>query len=137
MANLESLKEIGFINYYGPQRFGTRHVPTHFIGKQLILGRWQEVTRTSQPVYKNNLLLINVLQAINLILEPPVADGLFQREYDLLLARIEYKSSKDAHKAFGKIRKSHHTIEAQLLLNLKKHGKDLVGALNTVSSRTT
>lgn len=112
LANLESLKEIGFINYYGPQRFGTRHVPTHFIGKQLILGRWQE--------------------AINLILEPPVADGLFQREYDLLLARIEYKSSKDAHKAFGKIRKSHHTIEAQLLLNLKKHGKDLVGALNTI-----
>ncbi|KAI9561011.1 hypothetical protein GHT06_011967 [Daphnia sinensis] len=112
LANLESLKEVGFINYYGSQRFGTRHVPTHFIGKQLILGRWQE--------------------AINLILEPPEINGKFQRDYDLTLARVEYKSSKDAHKAFGKIKKSIHTIEAQLLLNLKTHGKDLVGALNTI-----
>ncbi len=45
LANLESLKEVGFINYYGSQRFGTRHVPTHYIGKQLILGRWQKVIR--------------------------------------------------------------------------------------------
>ncbi|XP_057372375.1 pseudouridylate synthase 7 homolog [Daphnia carinata] len=112
LANLESLKEVGFINYYGSQRFGTRHVPTHFIGKQLILGRWQE--------------------AINLILEPPEINGKYQRDYDLTLARVEYKSSKDAHKAFGKIKKSLHTIEAQLLLNLKKHGKDLLGALNTI-----
>ena len=41
--NLESLKEFGFINYYGSQRFGTRHVPTHHVGKQLLLGNWQEV----------------------------------------------------------------------------------------------
>lgn len=40
---LESLKENGFINYYGAQRFGTRHVPTHAIGKQLLLGEWQKV----------------------------------------------------------------------------------------------
>ena len=30
---LESLKEMGFINYYGMQRFGTTSVPTHHIGK--------------------------------------------------------------------------------------------------------
>ena len=42
-ANMESLEKVGFINYYGAQRFGTRHVPTHLIGKELILGRWQQV----------------------------------------------------------------------------------------------
>ena len=67
-----------------------------------------------------------------MILEPPELNGKFQRDFDLTMARIEYRTSKDAYKAFSKIKRSLQTIEAQLLLNLKKHGKDLVGALNTV-----
>jgi len=63
-AKLNSFKDNGFINYYGAQRFGTRelynkklyywtmlsnliilgHVPTHVIGKSLLLGKWQEVS---------------------------------------------------------------------------------------------
>nr|CAH0108075.1 unnamed protein product [Daphnia galeata] len=116
VANLESLKQIGFINYYGSHCFGTRHVPTHHIGKQLVLGQWQK--------------------AIDLILEPPEVRSKFQRDYDLTMARIEYRSSKDAHKAFSKIKRNLQTIEAKLLLNLKKHGKDLVGALNTIPFST-
>jgi hypothetical protein len=77
---------------------------------------------------------VDKLQAIDLILEPPELRSKFQRDFDLTMARIEYRSSKDAHKAFSKIKRSLQTMEAQLLLNLKKDGKDLVGALNTVSS---
>ena len=73
-------------------------------------------------------------QAIDLILEPPEANAGFQRDYDLVLARNEYRASKDAFKAFKHIKRSLHTIEGQLLLNLKKFGKNLVGALNTVRS---
>lgn len=38
-ANLESLKENGFINFYGTECFGT----SHFIGKHLLLNHWKEV----------------------------------------------------------------------------------------------
>nr|CAH0108702.1 unnamed protein product [Daphnia galeata] len=37
--NLKSLKENGFINYYGTECFETM---THFIGKQLLLNQWKE-----------------------------------------------------------------------------------------------
>ena len=40
--------------------------------------------------------------------------------------------TKNAEKALTKIRKSINTVEAQLLVNLKARGKDLVGALNIV-----
>ena len=47
---VNSLKEKGFINYYGLQRFGTTEVSTHEIGLQLL---------------KNNFK-----EAVNLILKP-------------------------------------------------------------------
>jgi len=109
---LESLKEFGFINYYGSQRFGTRHVGTHTVGKQLLLGNWAE--------------------AIDLILQPPSATTAIQKDWDLTLARREWMETKNAEKALTKIRKSINTVEAQLLVNLKARGKDLVGALNIV-----
>nr|GAT59956.1 predicted protein [Mycena chlorophos] len=36
------IKEKGFINYYGMQRFGTASVPTHSIGLALLKSEWQE-----------------------------------------------------------------------------------------------
>ena len=48
---------------------------------------------------------------------------------------VEWKKSKIAAKALGLINRSIHTIEGQLLLNLKKYGKDLVGAINTVNPK--
>lgn len=42
--SLESLKNLGFINYYGLQRFGNhKEVPTYDVGIQLLLGNWKEV----------------------------------------------------------------------------------------------
>lgn len=40
---MTSLKENGFLNYYGLQRFGTQSVPTHHIGRALLQGNWQQV----------------------------------------------------------------------------------------------
>ena len=54
-TSMESLRENGFINYFGAQRFGTRHVPTHLIGKELILGRWKEVLAHSSINFKTPL----------------------------------------------------------------------------------
>lgn len=39
---LTSLKMIGFINYFGMQRFGTTSVPTHKIGSALLHGDWKK-----------------------------------------------------------------------------------------------
>ena len=32
---MTSLQEVGFINYYGMQRFGTSSIPTHHIGRYI------------------------------------------------------------------------------------------------------
>jgi tRNA pseudouridine13 synthase len=39
-ASLASLRDHGFINYYGMQRFGTRNVSTHAVGIAMLTGRW-------------------------------------------------------------------------------------------------
>ncbi|KAH3678386.1 hypothetical protein WICMUC_001403 [Wickerhamomyces mucosus] len=40
-SSLNSLKENGFINYYGMQRFGTFSISTHTIGKEILLNNWE------------------------------------------------------------------------------------------------
>ncbi|PNI26364.1 PUS7 isoform 5, partial [Pan troglodytes] len=40
---MNSLKEIGFINYYGMQRFGTTAVPTYQVGRAILQNSWTEV----------------------------------------------------------------------------------------------
>ncbi|XP_046633409.1 uncharacterized protein LOC124312900 isoform X1 [Daphnia pulicaria] len=50
-SNLKSLKEYGFINYYGTECFGTR---THLIGKQLLLNQWKEAIDLIAEVFKGH-----------------------------------------------------------------------------------
>ncbi|KAG0690512.1 hypothetical protein C6P40_002604 [Pichia californica] len=38
---LKSLKEIGFINYFGMQRFGTFSISTHQVGKEILSSNWK------------------------------------------------------------------------------------------------
>ncbi|KAJ3292887.1 EF-hand domain-containing member C2, partial [Borealophlyctis nickersoniae] len=40
--SLESLRDKGFINYYGMQRFGTRSVPTHAVGLAMLQERYDK-----------------------------------------------------------------------------------------------
>lgn len=42
---MTNLREKGFINYYGLQRFGSSSsVPTPEVGRALLLGQWKEVS---------------------------------------------------------------------------------------------
>jgi len=40
---MDSLQQIGFINYFGLQRFGTHEIATHVVGKAIIQHKWEEV----------------------------------------------------------------------------------------------
>lgn len=111
-AGFESLKRNGFINYYGLQRFGTNvSVPTHSIGKYLLLGDRQK--------------------AIALILEP--RDG-----YDSMKEALnEWKVNHDAKAALKKLKVCTNSIEELLLKGLAKHGpNDAVNALSMIPLNT-
>lgn len=41
-AGLEAIKENGFVNYYGMQRFGTHSIPTYSAGICLLKGEWAD-----------------------------------------------------------------------------------------------
>lgn len=41
--NVENLKQNGFINYFGMQRFGTYNVRTHEIGREALKQNWIKV----------------------------------------------------------------------------------------------
>ena len=108
---MKSLHEIGFINYFGTQRFGTFGVPTHFIGKELIKA--------------------NYSGAIDLILSPREKENLDCMKK----ARTIWFEEKDANKALKELKngRKDRTIEGKLLYGLsKQHEKDLVGALEAI-----
>ncbi|XP_076753984.1 pseudouridine synthase 7 [Xylocopa sonorina] len=104
-----SLRDHGFINYYGLQRFGTvRAIPTYEIGKALLQGKWNE--------------------AIELILKP--REG--EQDRDLVEARKIYEVTKDACAAYRRIKRC-DKIEATLLKGLCESGnKNPQGALDSV-----
>lgn len=111
---MTTLKDNGFINYYGLQRFGTvAAIPTHEIGKALLQGKWHE--------------------AIELILKPRAGE----QQRDLVEAREIYQKTKDAHAAYQRISRP-DKIEAKLLWGLHVCGdKNPQGALDWVPRNTS
>ncbi|KAK2581261.1 hypothetical protein KPH14_008051 [Odynerus spinipes] len=108
-----SLRDRGFINYYGLQRFGTvAAIPTHEIGKKLLQGKW--------------------LEAIDLILKP--REG--EHDTDLAEARKIYETTKNASEAYNRIRNS-EKIEAALLKGLQMYTeKNPQGVLDMIPRNT-
>ncbi|KAF8517809.1 pseudouridine synthase [Gautieria morchelliformis] len=106
---LNSLKENGFINYYGMQRFGTASIPTHSIGLALLRSDWTG--------------------AISLILRPrpgeyPEADA----------ARHAWLDERDLDKALL-LMPRRVVAERCILESYKKQGGDdrnALGALSTI-----
>jgi tRNA pseudouridine13 synthase len=45
-ASVDAWAKLGFINYFGLQRFGTTSVPTHAVGRALIKGDWKGAVDT-------------------------------------------------------------------------------------------
>ncbi|KAJ3596037.1 hypothetical protein NHX12_002446 [Muraenolepis orangiensis] len=95
---LSSLKETGFINYYGMQRFGTTAVPTYQVGKAILRNEWNEV--------------------IDLILKPrPGAEKGY-----LVRCREEWAKSQDPEAALKKLPVK-RCVEGQLLRGLCIYSK--------------
>ncbi|XP_046633318.1 pseudouridylate synthase 7 homolog isoform X2 [Daphnia pulicaria] len=112
-ANLRSLKDNGFVNYYENLHFGLiRDAPKHLIGKQLLLKKWQE--------------------AVDLFLQPhpelKIRDDRFK---NITLACIEYKFSRVVDLTFDEDTLK-NSIKAQLLSNIQIHGENLDKAVNAI-----
>lgn len=110
---MSSLRDNGFINYYGLQRFGTiAAIPTYLIGKAILQEKWAE--------------------AIDLILKP--RDG--EQDHDLAEARKMYQNTGDAQTAHDRINRV-DKIEAKLLWAIHICGaKNPQGALDMIPRNT-
>ena len=106
---LSSLKEKGFVNYFGLQRFGTAAVKTSDVGLAMIKEKWGE--------------------AVDLILKPRANE-----KYQLALCRRiwwQFRDAHMAHKVLGYA--AGHTIEGKLLFGMKStKQKSYVSALNMI-----
>ncbi|XP_017340430.1 pseudouridylate synthase 7 homolog isoform X1 [Ictalurus punctatus] len=95
---MTSLRDTGFINYYGMQRFGTTAVPTHQVGRAILQNNWPEV--------------------MDLILKPrPGAEKGY-----LVKCREEWAQTQDPDAALKKLPVK-RCVEGQLLRGLSKYGK--------------
>ncbi|XP_034735894.1 pseudouridylate synthase 7 homolog isoform X1 [Etheostoma cragini] len=95
---MTSLKQTGFINYYGMQRFGTTAVPTQQVGRAILKDNWKEV--------------------VDLILKPrPGAEKEF-----LVRCREEWAKTQDPEAALKKL-PNKRCVEGQLLRGLSMYGK--------------
>ncbi|XP_072528201.1 pseudouridylate synthase 7 homolog isoform X2 [Salminus brasiliensis] len=96
---MTSLRDTGFINYYGMQRFGTTAVPTHQVGRAILQNNWAEV--------------------MDLILKPrPGAEKGY-----LVKCREEWAQTQDPEAALKKLPVK-RCVEGQLLRGLSKYGKN-------------
>lgn len=95
---LESLRDFGFINYYGLQRFGNCHkIPTYMIGKALLASDFK--------------------LAVELILQEREGEPWYMKEM-----RKVYSETKSAEKALATLHSTNTCVEARLLHGLVKHG---------------
>ncbi|UYV76363.1 PUS7 [Cordylochernes scorpioides] len=111
VSAVEVLKTLGFINYYGMQRFGNADVPTHKIGLALITQQWEEV--------------------VKLILQPRSSTSdMFEKALRI------WSETRDAEKAWD-VLPVKSCIEGHLLRGLKSsNGKDYVKALGFIARNT-
>lgn len=101
--SFRSLKEKGFINYYGLQRFGTFSVSTHQVGKQVLLSAWKEAAEL-------------ILSEQELVVP------------DSVEARKLWAETKDAKKAVSKM-PSNCGAEYAILSHLSKKEGDYFGGI--------
>lgn len=105
---MTSLRDIGFINYYGMQRFGTTAVPTYEVGRAILQSNWEEM--------------------IDLILKPrPGAEKGY-----LTQCREEWAKTKNPEAALRKLPVK-RCVEGQLLRGLSRYGlKNIVTAFGII-----
>lgn len=92
-----SLRDRGFINYFGTQRFGTGQIPTHVIGKAVLRDDYKQV--------------------IELILKPRPGDN-----DDIATARRYYAESGDINGTLARLPMRGSGIERSVLQGLQRMG---------------
>ncbi|KAJ3218005.1 hypothetical protein HDU67_006905 [Dinochytrium kinnereticum] len=102
--SLASLKEKGFINYYGMQRFGTRAVSTHTVGIAMLAGRWDvAVELILMPKGDEREDFVKAREHWMTHHDPQAAFDLFPRsctaERSVLLSLIKQKNKRDYFQA--------------------------------------
>lgn len=109
---MTNLRDNGFINYYGLQRFGTiAEIPTYEIGKALLLSKWDD--------------------AIELILKPRSGES-----HDMSEARRIWAETKDAKAALVPVARNNKP-EVKLLEGILKNGENNpLGALDALPRNT-
>uniref|UniRef100_A0A8C4Q4J6 Pseudouridine synthase 7 n=1 Tax=Eptatretus burgeri TaxID=7764 RepID=A0A8C4Q4J6_EPTBU len=106
-----SLRDVGFINYYGMQRFGTTAIPTYMIGRAILRDQWDE--------------------AVDLVLKSrPGAE-----RTHTIRCREVWTRTKDSRAALKEL-PDQRGVEAQLLLGLIHHGKPGPAAFSSISRNT-
>ncbi|XP_070192243.1 pseudouridylate synthase 7 homolog isoform X2 [Littorina saxatilis] len=100
---LTSLREVGFVNYYGLQRFGSLSVPTHMVGRALLKEDYEE--------------------AVNLIIAGDKSDGFPYRKV--------WTETKDPEKTMESLQHRHFT-ERMVLRSLIKRPTDFCGAVQSI-----
>lgn len=96
--SLESLRDLGFINYYGLQRFGNcQKIPTYMIGKALLAS--------------------NFKLACELILQEREGEPHFMQKM-----RKCYADTKNAKETLECLHSTNTSVEARLLHGMAKHG---------------
>lgn len=105
-----SLREKGFINYFGLQRFGTGAVPTHIIGKALLTEQYEE--------------------AVNMILTHRQNED--NPQFGEHAAKKIWTETKDLESA-KKAVKSNYSIEGKILESLSNQNqKNFLGAIQRI-----
>lgn len=95
---LESLKEKGFTNYYGMQRFGTTSIPTYHVGRAILHSNWKE--------------------AVELILKPREGE-----DDEITECRRIWWEKRNAKELLSKVPKR-HSLERLLLQGLASQGSN-------------
>ena len=83
-ASVEALKQTGFINYFGMQRFGSRAIKTHEIGRALLSGEWEKAVDFIMIPMENGKKKKKELK---------------KERQDFQKARLAWKENKDAKEA--------------------------------------
>ncbi|KAG6647237.1 hypothetical protein CIPAW_07G064800 [Carya illinoinensis] len=102
----DALGKLGFINYFGLQRFGSGSVPTHLIGATLLRGEWKT--------------------AISMILDPREGE-----RNPIAKAREYYKESNDIEGTLRQLPR-HLVAERAILQCLKKYPGNHLHALKAI-----
>lgn len=107
-TSMENFREMGFINYFGLQRFGNcASIPTYKIGIEILKGEWDK--------------------ACNLILQPREGDAHFMKKI-----REIYQETGDAKMAYEKFFYSNKSVERSILKWLASNKNDFQGAINSL-----